>query len=68
MHPDHGKPGDQLIVALQFTLGWPRSATIRSPGVEARLYSPAPVGMNFAIVAFADSRGGLAFDDASPAG
>jgi hypothetical protein len=34
--------------------------------IEPRVYSPAPVGVNFLLVAYADSRGGLSFDDASP--
>jgi hypothetical protein len=38
----------------------------RAQSIEPRSYSPAPVGMNFAIVAFTDSEGGLSTDPAIP--
>lgn len=34
--------------------------------IEPRVYSPAPVGVNFLILAYAGSRGGLATDNSTP--
>jgi hypothetical protein len=34
--------------------------------IEPRAYSPAPVGVNFLVLAYANSRGGLAFDSSAP--
>lgn len=41
------------------------SLTARAQDIEPRAYSNAPVGVNFAIVGLAGTRGGLAFDPAS---
>lgn len=38
----------------------------RAQSAEPRTYSPAPVGMNFAIVGFAQTTGGLSVDPAIP--
>src|SRR3954471_9888982 len=34
--------------------------------IEPRAYSPAPVGVNFLVLGYADMRGGLAFDSSVP--
>jgi hypothetical protein len=38
----------------------------RTQNIEPRAYSPAPVGMNFVVVGYSDSEGGLSVDPALP--
>ena len=62
MLPDRRKPGAQMLPALAFA-AW---GAAHAQSIEPRAYSPAPVGVNFLVVAYADTRGGVAFDAASP--
>jgi hypothetical protein len=62
MLPDRRKPGAQSLAGLVLA-AW---GAAHAQSIEPRSYSPAPVGVNFLVVGLADSRGGLAFDSASP--
>lgn len=62
MLPDRRKPGAQSLAILVLA----GSGAVHGQSIEPRAYSPAPVGVNFLVVAYADSRGGVAFDGASP--
>lgn len=42
------------------------ASTARAQDIEPRAYSNAPVGMNFLVVGYAYTRGGLAFDASLP--
>ena len=42
------------------------ASTARAQDIEPRAYSNAPIGMNFLIVGYAYTQGGLAFDAALP--
>ena len=41
-------------------------AAARAQSIEPRAYSNAPIGMNFLIAGYAETRGGIAFDTALP--
>jgi hypothetical protein len=41
-------------------------SSLRAQSIEPRAYSNAPVGMNFFIAGYAETRGGIAFDTALP--
>jgi hypothetical protein len=62
MLPDRRTPGAQLLAGLALA-AW---GAAHAQSIEPRSYSPAPVGVNFLVLALADSRGGLAFDSSSP--
>lgn len=42
------------------------AAPVHAQSIEPRAYSPAPVGVNFLVLAYADSHGGLATDSSTP--
>lgn len=42
------------------------AAPVHAQSIEPRAYSPAPVGVNFLVLAYADSQGGLATDSSTP--
>jgi Putative MetA-pathway of phenol degradation len=52
-----------LLVACTLMAG---ASTARAQDVEPRAYSNAPVGVNFLIVGYAYTQGGLAFDPSAP--
>jgi hypothetical protein len=54
-----------LAVALAACLT-PLAGPARAQSIEPRSYSNAPVGVNFLIAGYVYTRGGLAFDSASP--
>jgi hypothetical protein len=62
MLPDLGKPGAQSLAGIVIAA----CGAAHAQSIEPRSYSPAPVGVNFVVVALAESRGGLAFDSSSP--
>jgi hypothetical protein len=56
-----------LALALALGIGLMLAApTARAQELEPRLFSNSPVGMNFLIVGYAYSQGGLSFDPALP--
>jgi hypothetical protein len=59
------KPAAGLIAALAAAAGLAASPA-RAQSVEPRAYSPAPIDVNFAIMAYADTKGGLATDGSLP--
>ena len=62
MLPDRRNRGAQSLAGLVLA-AW---GAAHAQSIEPRSYAPAPVGVNFLVVGLADSRGGLAFDSASP--
>ena len=55
-----------LRAAVLCPLLWSSVAPARAQSIEPRAYSNAPVGMNFLIAGYAQTRGGIAFDTALP--
>jgi hypothetical protein len=51
---------------LSLTAGFLAAAPAEAADIEPRAYSNAPVGINFLITGYAQSRGGLSTDPASP--
>ncbi|HEV8201967.1 MAG TPA: transporter [Candidatus Polarisedimenticolia bacterium] len=71
MHPDHrggrvprGRATSFLLAALAIALGAPRAA--RAQSIEPRLFSNAPIGMNFLIGGYTHSTGGVLLDPSVP--
>ena len=42
------------------------ATVVRAQSIEPRAYSAAPTGVNFLIVGYAETRGGVAFDSTLP--
>ena len=45
---------------------WIGVSTVNAQSIEPRAYSNAPVGMNFFVAGYVETRGGIAFDTALP--
>ena len=58
-------PGPVRRLALAGLLAC-AGAPAHAQSIEPRVYAPAPVGLNFLVLAYADSTGGLATDNSTP--
>src|SRR5215468_7310207 len=63
MLADHRLRGSARLLA---GAGLAVTTLAHGQSIEPRAYSPAPVGVNFLVLAYAESRGGLAFDSSVP--
>jgi hypothetical protein len=76
LHPIAGKPPDRrtvgmrrapwLILGLATAVLAGGATGARAQAVEPRAYSPAPTGLNFLVIGYAATKGGLSFDTSVP--
>ena len=58
--------GSRLLLSLLTAVLAGGATAARAQAVEPRAYSPVPVGLNFLVVGYAATQGGLSFDTSAP--
>ncbi|QIK95098.1 hypothetical protein G7076_00085 [Sphingomonas sp. HDW15A] len=60
------RPSQSCVAYVPILLGFVVAAPASAQSIEPRAYSPAPVGANFAILGWSESKGAIPVDPALP--